>query len=118
MINESRISKEPVWEPTRRQFGILAAAGLGSFCAGCAVNPATGDQQVMLMSADEERRIGAAEHPKILQEFGGAYDDPKVSGYIATIGGRLAAATELPVENFTFTVLNSPIVNAMALPGG
>ena len=34
------------------------------------------------------------------------------------IGGRLAAATELPGENFTFTVLNSPIVNAMALPGG
>jgi len=118
MIDESCKSTAILWEPTRRQFGVLAIAGLGSFCAGCAVNPATGDQQVMLMSADEERRIGAAEHPKILREFGGAYDDPKVSGYIAAIGGRLAAATELPGDNFTFTVLNSPIVNAMALPGG
>jgi predicted Zn-dependent protease len=107
-----------IWQPTRRQFGVAAIAGLGSFCAGCAVNPATGDQQVILMSSDEERRIGAIEHPKILQEFGGAYDDPKVSGYIAAIGGRLAATTELPGQNFTFTVLNSPIVNAMALPGG
>jgi len=88
MIDESYKSTATLWEPTRRQFGVLAAAGLGSFCAGCAVNPATGDQQAMLMSADEERRIGAAEHPKILQEFGGAYDDPKVSGYIAAIGGR------------------------------
>lgn len=106
------------WRPTRRVFGAAAAASFGSFCAGCAVNPATGDQQVMLMSADEERQIGAAEHPKILKEFGGAYEDPKVSGYIAAIGGRLAAATELPNQKFTFTVLNSPIVNAMALPGG
>ena len=107
-----------IWQPTRRQFGVAAGAGLGSFCAGCAVNPATGDQQIMFMSADDERRIGATEHPKILQEFGGAYDDPKVSGYIAAIGGRLAAATELSGADFTFTVLNSPIVNAMALPGG
>lgn len=103
---------------SRRGFNALALAGVGSFCAGCAVNPATGNQQVMLMSADEERKIGASEHPKILQEFGGAYNDPKVSGYIAAIGGQLAAASELPDLQFTFTVLNSPIVNAMALPGG
>lgn len=103
---------------SRRGFTGLALAGLGSFCTGCAVNPATGDQQVMLMSADEENRIGASEHPKILQEFGGAYEDPKVSGYIAAVGGHLAAASEMPDTRFTFTVLNSPIVNAMALPGG
>ena len=103
---------------TRRDFSAAATAGFGSFCAGCAVNPATGDQQVMLMSADEERRIGAAEHPKILKEFGGAYENPKLSGYIAAIGGRLAAASELPDMRFTITVLNSPVVNAMALPGG
>jgi predicted Zn-dependent protease len=106
------------WQPTRRQFGVSATAGLGSFCAGCAVNPATGNQQVILISTDEERRIGATEHPKILQKFGGAYDDLKVSDYIAAIGNRLVATTELPGENFTFTVLNSPIVNAMALPDG
>ncbi len=103
---------------TRRDFSTVAAVGFGTFCAGCAVNPATGDQQVIIMSAEEERRIGAAEHPKILEEFGGPYEDPKLSGYIAAIGGRLAAASELPDTQFTFTVLNSPIVNAMALPGG
>jgi len=64
MIDKSCISIPTLEEPTRRQFGVLAAAGLGSFCSGCAVNPATGNQQVMLMSADEERRIEAAEHPK------------------------------------------------------
>ena len=85
---------------TRRDFSAVAAAGFGSFCAGCAANPATGDQQVMLISADEERRIGAAEHPKILKEFGGAYEDSKLSGYIAAIGRRLAVASELPDTRF------------------
>jgi predicted Zn-dependent protease len=102
----------------RRVVGAMTAAVLLGFCAACGVNPATGRQQPMLMSAAEEARIGAAEHPKILAEFGGVYRDPKVSGYIATLGGRLAAATELPGLRFRFTVLNSPVVNAMALPGG
>lgn len=103
---------------SRRHFVALAGAGIGYFCGGCAVNPATGENQVMLMSPDEERTIGAAEHPKILKEFGGAYDEPQVSGYIATIGGRLAAASDMAGLGFSFTVLDSPIVNAMALPGG
>lgn len=111
-------SKNFDWRIPRRTFGAVLAGSFGSFCSGCAVNPVTGDQQIILMSTEEERRIGAAEHPKILKEFGGAYEDPKVSGYIATIGGRLAATTELADARFTFTVLNSPIVNAMALPGG
>ena len=112
------MSNEAIWRITRRTFAAGAVSGLGSFCAGCAINPATGDQQMILISAEEERRIGAAEHPKILKEFGGAYEDPKVSGYIAAIGGRLAATTESPDIQFTFTMLNSPVVNAMALPGG
>ena len=112
------ISNDVMWRMTRRSFALGAISGVSTFCSGCAVNPATGDQQMILISAEEERRIGAAEHPKILQEFGGAYEDPKVSGYIAAIGGRLVAASELPNTQFTFTVLNSPIVNAMALPGG
>ena len=103
---------------TRRGFGLAAMAYASSFCAGCAVNPATGEQQLIVISAAEEQRMGALEHPKILENFGGVYDDPKFSGYIATIGGRLSAVTGTSHIAFTFTVLNSPIVNAMALPGG
>ena len=55
---------------------------------------------------------------KLIAKFGGAYDEPGLAGYIAAIGGRLAATTETPGLAFTFTVLDSPIVNAMALPGG
>ncbi len=102
---------------SRRCFCGLAGGALVAL-GGCAINPATGEQALILVSAEEERRIGAREHPRLLRRFGGAYDEPRLAGYIAAIGGRLAATTEMPQLRFTFTVLNSPIVNAMALPGG
>lgn len=104
---------------SRRHFcGLLASTGAASFCGGCAVNPATGKQDLILVGAGDEKMIGLREHPKILAQFGGVYDDPSVAGYVASIGGRLAAATETPGLGFTFTLLNSPVVNAFALPGG
>ena len=71
-----------------------------------------------LMSPDQERQLGQQEHPNVLREFGGVYDDPEVGGWVAQIGGRLAAASGTPATQYTFTVLDSAMVNAMALPGG
>ena len=101
----------------------LAAAALtlvGPVLSGCVTtNPATGQQQLTpFMSPQEERRIGAEEHPKILARFGGVYDDIEIGAYVAEIGGRLVKNSELPNLEFRFTVLNSPGVNAFALPGG
>ncbi len=97
----------------------IAAVG-ATVLAGCAqtVNPATGQREVTALSRADEQRIGDQEHPKILKAFGGAYDDRGVTGYVAGIGGRLAANSELPNAKWTFTVLDSPVVNAFALPGG
>src|SRR3546814_17437476 len=97
---------------------MAGSAALAGYCSACSVNPATGDRNLLFLSAEEEKRIGAEEHPKILEEFGGAYDDPAVAAYIAGIGSRLVAASEAPHLGFTFTLLNSPIINAFALPGG
>ncbi|HEX6956757.1 MAG TPA: M48 family metalloprotease [Ferrovibrio sp.] len=72
----------------------------------------------IFMSPEEAKKVGSQEHPKILQQFGGAYDDPDIGAYIAGIAGRVAAQSGEPPGNFTFTVLNSPVVNAFALPGG
>lgn len=86
---------------------------------GCEVNPATGRASfTALMGPEDEARVGAQEHPKIIAQFGGVYDEPKVAGYVAQIGGRLVANSEMPRYPFTFTVLNSPVINAFALPGG
>jgi predicted Zn-dependent protease len=104
---------------SRRHFcGLLGATSALGFCGGCAVNPATGKQDMILVGSGQEKSIGLREHPKILSQFGGVYDDHRLSGYVASIGGRLAAATETPGLGFTFTLLNSPVVNAFALPGG
>ncbi|MBM3511502.1 MAG: peptidase M48 [Alphaproteobacteria bacterium] len=103
--------------------GLLVAGGLlaGGLAvlAGCAPNPATGKQDFTLfMSPGEESRIGAEQHTQIVRQYGGVYADPEIGGYVAEIGGRLAANSERPDIRFTFTVLDSPVVNAFALPGG
>jgi predicted Zn-dependent protease len=82
-------------------------------------SPASGKKDFTpFMSSKAEKRIGAQEHPKLLAEFGGPYPDDKVSGYVAQVGGKMVLNSELPNETFTFTTLNSSIINAFALPGG
>ena len=93
------------------RFAVIAAL------AGGIAAPTLVDAQIF-MSPEEEKRLGTEEHPKIIREFGGVYDDPEVAGYVAVVGGRLAANSDNPQIGYTFTLLNSPIVNAFALPGG
>ena len=82
-------------------------------------NPVLGNSILdLFMSPAEEQRIGAQEHPKILRAFGGAYEDPKLTPYIKSIGQFLVQTSETPGADFTFTILNTPLVNAFALPGG
>ena len=95
---------------------VAMAAALTSGCA--TPNPATGGSDFTpFMSPEKEKLIGAEEHPKMLAAFGGVYDDPEIGGYVASIGGRLAAHSERADLSFRFTVSHSPVVNAFALPG-
>lgn len=105
----------------RRVASALVAGALALGTVGlqaCSTNPATGDRAFTLLSPDEERRIGAEQHPKILAEFGGAYDHPMLQAYVSSIGAALVAGGGHTDQHFTFTVLDSPTVNAFALPGG
>jgi len=87
--------------------------------AGCAVNPATGEQSFMaFMSRADEMEVGKKEHPKVLKEFGGAYADKNLAAYVRDIGIALTQVSEVPDTPYTFTILNSDVVNAFALPGG
>ncbi len=85
--------------------------------AACTMNPATGERQLTLMSEAQEIQMGAQAHPEVLASFG-AYDDPEWQSYIQELGAKIAATSERPDLNWTFTVLDDPVVNAMALPGG
>ena len=82
------------------------------------VNPATGERQYTSMSQADEVKLGRQEHPKLLAEYGGAYDQAALQRYVTRIGNRLVTVSELPDLKFTFTVIDSDIVNAFALPGG
>ncbi len=92
----------------------LVALGL---CA-CTVNPATGQKQFTgLLPASQEASIGASEHDKVRQTYGDFVTGP-VADYVSRIGQKVAANTERTDVQYKFYVIDSPIVNAFALPGG
>ncbi|GBD43278.1 Beta-barrel assembly-enhancing protease [bacterium HR40] len=103
----------------RRAF-LYGCAGLPLWLAACTPvrNPVTGNLDFTLLDPEEEAKIGREEHSKVLAHYGGAYEDPRLQAYVREIGERLVAVSELPGASFTFTLLDSPKVNAFALPGG
>lgn len=104
---------------TRPLKSLLLALTLAVALGACAKAPGTG-RTIFTggMSPEDERRVGAQEHSKIVAEFGGAYEDPELAAYVDRIGDELVAVSEQPNLDFTFTVLDTPIINAFALPGG
>ena len=99
-------------------FLIISFLILISLIVGCQKNPATGQNEINLMSENEEDQIGRNEHKKIIKQFGGEFKDKKLNNYINSLGNFLVSTSELPEKKFTFTILNTPIINAFALPGG
>lgn len=85
---------------------------------GCQKNPATGDSEINLLSESQEDTLGKSEHQKIIKQFGGEYQNPKLKNYVDSLGNFLVSTSELSNKNFTFTILNTSTVNAFALPGG
>lgn len=102
----------------RRSIALVAVPLLACGLSACQMVPATGRESFNIIPESQEAAMGAEAHPDILKEFGGAYDDPAVQAYVAGIGQRLGRVSATPAADFRFTVLDSPIVNAMALPGG
>ena len=91
-----------------------------SFVSACAPagGPSADAPRTVSQRSGSDQRLGDSEHPKILKAFGGEVQDARLRGYVRDIGMRLAAQSEQPQGPWTFTVLDSPVVNAFALPGG
>jgi predicted Zn-dependent protease len=96
-----------------RALALLAALAL----ANCAENPVTGRTDIVLMSEAQEVAIGRREDPKVRSEYG-VYRDEALQGYVNAVGQRLARASHRPHLEYHFLVVDSPEVNAFALPGG
>ena len=106
---------------TRKLALLIAACGLAAALAlhGCAQSPATG-RSIFTggLTPEDEVKLGREQHPEIVKEFGGEYDDPELQAYVNSLGRLLAQTSELPNLDWHFTILDSPVVNAFALPGG
>lgn len=61
----------------------------------------------------------AQQHPELVQQFGGAETGARAA-YVASVGRKVAAQSGVPngAGAFTITTLNSPVINAFAVPGG
>src|SRR5688572_8518647 len=84
--------------------------------SACAVNP-TGGADFVLMSEKGEIEKGKEEHAKIL-ESQPIYKDPELQAYVEGVGKKLAAISHRPELDYVFTIIDSPDINAFALPGG
>lgn len=101
----------------RLAIGTLAGLLLSGPLAGCAFNPAMGLPELSLLSRDDELALGAKGDAQIAAEFG-FYDEGGAAEYVARIGQAIAAKSDDPTLTWHFRVLDSPVVNAFALPGG
>ena len=102
----------------RRAFPpLLLAATLLAACGTQVVNPVTGQTERTVMDEQTEIAEGAKAHKEVLQEYR-PYDSPKLQAYVDDVGQRLAKQSHRPGLTWTFTVLDSPEINAFALPGG
>lgn len=104
-----------------KQSRFLAFAGLGLIALAAA--PSVSGQQRAIRTVSsispQEKEAGAKQHPQLLNEFGGAYAGPQAR-YVEGVGRRIAVQSGLSNAqgDFTVTLLNSPVNNAFAIPGG
>ena len=97
---------------------ILAALlVLAQTLSGCATNPVTGKKQISLVSEGKELQMGAEADPAVIAEYG-LYSDQEVQRYVDGVGQKLGKISHLPDLAWHFRVLDTPVVNAFAIPGG
>lgn len=85
--------------------------------ANCALNPVSGNPNFVTMSESQEVSVGRSEDKKVREKYG-SYNDPALQEYVSGIGQRLARSSHRPGLQYQFTVVDSPEINAFALPGG
>ncbi len=112
-----RVAAGP-WQGRRaRQIAGWVATCCALLVTGCATNPATGKKQLNFYSEAQEIQLGRDADREISAQMG-LVDDPELQAYVQRLGGRLAALSERPNLPWSFKVMDDPIVNAFALPGG
>lgn len=96
---------------------IVSAIALSIMLGSCSTNPATGQRELSLMSEADEIKIGAENDAAVKKEYG-VYNSPQLQAYVNEVGQKLAKHSQRANLTWHFTVVDSPEINAFALPGG
>ncbi|MCY1721316.1 M48 family metalloprotease [Prolixibacteraceae bacterium Z1-6] len=103
---------------TLKSFSILILiVSLVLLVPSCAVNPVTGKSQLMFMSEEQEVALGTQYDPSVVSTFG-LYEDDVLLNFITQKGTEMGKISHRPNLQYHFKVLDSPVVNAFAVPGG
>ena len=103
---------------SRRDFLYLSGVTGVGLLAGCAVNPVTGRQELMLLSESQEISIDRQNSPHQISADYGTTQDKALNNYVSRVGRTVAAKSHRPQMPYSFHTLNAPYVNAYAFPGG
>jgi predicted Zn-dependent protease len=88
-----------------------------ALAASCAVNPVTGRRELNLISEQQEIAMGQQTDTEVRAEYG-VYTAPALEACVSATGAALAAKAQRPNLAYHFAVLDSPVINAFAAPGG
>ena len=83
----------------------------------CATNPVTGQRELVLVSEAQEIQMGTAADKQVAESMG-YYANTELRSYVSEIGLRMARESERPNLPWKIEVVDSPVVNAFAIPGG
>lgn len=95
----------------------ICFALFAAFLTSCAVNPVTGKTQLMLMTESQEIAMGKEYDPQLVASFG-QYEEPGILSLVETKGTEMGKISHRPNLQYHFRILDSPVVNAFAVPGG
>ena len=96
---------------------LLLIAIIISLLPSCAINPVTGKKQLMLMSETQEIALGAQYDPSVTGTFG-VYQNENLLAFIQEKGVEMGKLSHRPNLEYHFKILDSPVINAFAVPGG
>ena len=103
--------------PPRRLSGWIYLPIVWIAVGSCVTNPATGRKMFSLISESQEIAMGQ-KYSEQIDATMGLYDDPELQAYVERVGLALAAVAERPQLPWSFKIVDDPVVNAFALPGG
>ena len=101
----------------RKLLPLMFVTALLTGCGTPVVNPVSGQAERSVMSESAEIGEGKKAHAQVLQEYG-VVKNARLQAYVNDVGQRLAKQSHRSQLQWTFTLLDSPEINAFALPGG